>query len=325
VGRAIRISRETLSRLSGQTGYRQEIIEKVSLLLSWLDRASNIDRLVGSFALKGGTAINLFFLEIPRLSVDIDINYIGSPTREELDRDRSGFEKIIESVCLEESLSIRNKRDSEAATSYSLRYVSSLASGGNLSIDINYMMRIPLFEIETMDSRQLGSQIARRVPLVNKLEVFASKIAACFSRETSRDLYDVYLLEKQISTLDLEKLRLAFTVFGGMNRENWLEIDEKTLRVNENDLKKRLLPLLRGTLDKEKLETLASDIENSCQKVVSYLLPLNDNEREFLRILNEKGEIKPEIITDDKELSDRIKKQPMLKWKALNIRQTVQG
>ncbi|WP_258006297.1 hypothetical protein [Mesotoga sp. B105.6.4] len=55
------MSRETLSRLSGQTGYRQEIIEKVSLLLSWLDRASNIDRLTGSFALKGGTAINLFF------------------------------------------------------------------------------------------------------------------------------------------------------------------------------------------------------------------------------------------------------------------------
>ena len=321
----MRMSRETLSRLSGQTGYRQEIIEKVSLLLSWLDRASSIDRLKGSFALKGGTAINLFFLEIPRLSVDIDINYIGSPTREELDRDRNGFENIIESVCHEESLSIRNKRDSEAATSYSLRYVSSLSSGGNLSIDVNYMMRVPLFEIETMDSRQLGSQIARRVPLVNKVEVFASKIAACFSRETSRDLYDVYLLDKQINTLDLEKLRLAFTVFGGMNRKNWLEIDEKSLRVNKNDLKKRLSPLLRGTLDKEELDTLASDIERSCQKVASYLLPLKDNEREFLRILNEKGEIRPEIITDDKELVDRIKKQPMLKWKALNVRQTLQG
>jgi len=55
------------------------------------------------------------------------------------------------------------------------------------------------------------------------------------------------------------------------------------------------------------------------------LLPLKDNEREFLRILNEKGEIKPEIITNDKELVDRIKKQPMLKWKALNVRQTLQG
>ena len=110
-----------------------------------------------------------------------------------------------------------------------------------------------------------------------------------------------------------------------MNRKNWLEIDEKSLRVNKNDLKKRLSPLLRGALDKEKLDTLASDIERSCQKVVSYLLPLKDKEREFLRILNEKGEIRPEIITDDKELADRIKKLPMLKWKALNVRQTLQA
>ncbi len=134
-------------------------------------------------------------------------------------------------------------------------------------------MRVPLFEIGTMDSRQLGSQIARRVPLVNKVEVFASKIAACFSRETSRDLYDVYLLD-MCNTFDLEKLRLAFTVFGDESKE-LARNRRKSLRVNKNDLKKRLAPLLRGTLDKEELDTLASDIiERSCQKVASYLMPL---------------------------------------------------
>gem|GEM_PF-5559822 len=53
----MRLSRETLSRLSGQTGYRQEILEKVSILLSWLDRASNTEKLSESFTLKGGRAI----------------------------------------------------------------------------------------------------------------------------------------------------------------------------------------------------------------------------------------------------------------------------
>ncbi|HAA86105.1 MAG TPA: nucleotidyl transferase AbiEii/AbiGii toxin family protein, partial [Kosmotogaceae bacterium] len=105
MGRAVRLSRETLSRLSGQTGYRQEILEKVSILLSWLDRASNTENLSERFSLKGGTAINLFFLEIPRLSVDIDINYIGSPTRNDLDSARDSFEKNIESVCRQEDLS----------------------------------------------------------------------------------------------------------------------------------------------------------------------------------------------------------------------------
>ncbi len=325
MGRAVRLSRETLSRLSGQTGYRQEILEKVSILLSWLDRASNTENLSGRFSLKGGTAINLFFLEIPRLSVDIDINYIGSPTRNDLDSARDSFEKNIESVCRQEDLSIRRRRQSEAATSYSLRHESSLSPGGNLSIDINYMMRVPLFEIETMDSRQLGNQIARRVPLANKIEVFASKIVACFSRKASRDLYDIHLLEKQLDTFDLEKLRLAFTVFGGMSRENWLKISERTLRVDRDDLRKRLLPLLREVPDKEKLDNLANDIESSCRKVIVHLLPLNDTEVEFLRTLNEKGKIRPEILTDDGELVNRIRNQPMLIWKALNVKQHFQG
>jgi len=102
------LSRATLFRLLGQTGYRQEILEKASVLLMFLDRASRNDYLSSRFALKGGTAINLFFLRIPRLSVDIDINYVGEADRSELDKQRAKFETAVETVCLEEELSVRN-------------------------------------------------------------------------------------------------------------------------------------------------------------------------------------------------------------------------
>ena len=36
-----------------------------------------------SFALKGGTAINLFVRDLPRLSVDIDLTYLGNEARAE--------------------------------------------------------------------------------------------------------------------------------------------------------------------------------------------------------------------------------------------------
>ncbi|MCG2795115.1 MAG: nucleotidyl transferase AbiEii/AbiGii toxin family protein [Actinomycetia bacterium] len=36
----------------------------------------------GKLVLKGGTALNLFYLDMPRLSVDIDLNYIGAAGRE---------------------------------------------------------------------------------------------------------------------------------------------------------------------------------------------------------------------------------------------------
>jgi len=72
----MRLPRETLFRPSGQIGYRQGILQKVSILLSLLYGVSRNEDLSSRFALKGGTAINLFFLRIPRLSIDIDIDYL---------------------------------------------------------------------------------------------------------------------------------------------------------------------------------------------------------------------------------------------------------
>lgn len=46
----------------------------------------------GDLAMRGGTAINLFMLDIPRLSVDIDISYVGALAREEMLRERPFIE-----------------------------------------------------------------------------------------------------------------------------------------------------------------------------------------------------------------------------------------
>ena len=72
----MRLPRETLFRPSGQIGYRQGILQKVSILLSLLYGVSRNEDLSSRFVLKGGTAINLFFLRIPRLPIDIDIDYL---------------------------------------------------------------------------------------------------------------------------------------------------------------------------------------------------------------------------------------------------------
>ena len=42
----------------------------------------------GRFAMKGGTALNLFVLAFPRLSVDIDLNYIAALDRAKMLEDR---------------------------------------------------------------------------------------------------------------------------------------------------------------------------------------------------------------------------------------------
>jgi predicted nucleotidyltransferase component of viral defense system len=63
-------------------------LEKVTRLRQLLIEFRKHRFLRERLVLKGGTAINLFYLELARLSVDIDLNYIGQLDREEMQRER---------------------------------------------------------------------------------------------------------------------------------------------------------------------------------------------------------------------------------------------
>ena len=78
----MKIPRKKLSAEARITGFRPEVLEKVIHLLNLLEGFQSHPFLKGRLALKGGTALNLFLFDLPRLSVDIDINYIGAADRE---------------------------------------------------------------------------------------------------------------------------------------------------------------------------------------------------------------------------------------------------
>ena len=80
----MRISNERLVELADQTGFRFDMLEKAIQLLGLLEALQNHPTLKGKLALKGGTALNVFYLDIPRLSVDIDLNHFGASSREDM-------------------------------------------------------------------------------------------------------------------------------------------------------------------------------------------------------------------------------------------------
>jgi len=55
-------------------GAESAIMARREAILRQLGRRPDLE---GTFALKGGAALNLFFLDVARLSVDIDINCVG--------------------------------------------------------------------------------------------------------------------------------------------------------------------------------------------------------------------------------------------------------
>jgi hypothetical protein len=77
----VRLSLDDLQREAAAAGFRTEPLEKVLRLLETLEALRSHPFLKERIVLKGGTALNLFIFEVPRLSVDIDLNYIGSADR----------------------------------------------------------------------------------------------------------------------------------------------------------------------------------------------------------------------------------------------------
>ena len=70
----MKIFKEFLIKESNKTGFRPEILEKVWQLMNVLEGIHAHPYLQERLVLKGGTALNLFVFDLPRLSVDIDLN-----------------------------------------------------------------------------------------------------------------------------------------------------------------------------------------------------------------------------------------------------------
>jgi predicted nucleotidyltransferase component of viral defense system len=73
----MRFSTAELDRAAAQSGFQSEPLEKVLHLLELLEGLRSHPFLGHRLVLEGDTALNLFVLDLPRLSVDIDLNYCG--------------------------------------------------------------------------------------------------------------------------------------------------------------------------------------------------------------------------------------------------------
>jgi len=74
----MKISQQMLASIVESTGFQINQVEKVIQLINLLNAINSHPFLKEKLVLKGGTALNLFIFNMPRLSVDIDINYIGT-------------------------------------------------------------------------------------------------------------------------------------------------------------------------------------------------------------------------------------------------------
>ena len=204
--------------------------------------------------------------------------------------ERPGIAEALQAVFRREDYTVRlTPGDSHAGGKWSLRYPTAFGLSGRIDVDVNYMYRVPLWPVTPMASRPLGSWSAAEFPVVDLYELAAGKLAALFARRTARDLFDSSLIFS-IEGLDIERLRVAFVLYGAMNRRDWRHISTDAIDFDPLELTRHLLPalLIDGARELQAAGYGEALLEE-CRSALSALLPFTDSERRFLDTLLDAG------------------------------------
>lgn len=318
------IGEARIRRLATESGYREEIVEKVLYLEAILRQLARHPELGAAWALKGGTALNLFFLDVPRLSVDIDINYVGHGDLDAMQAARPAFEAALAACCEREDCVVRRSPTEHAGGKFRLRYTAAAGGTGSLEIDVNFLLRRPLLALERRAPRFPPDAADDTVPLLALEEIAAGKFTALLTRRAARDAFDAdRLLALAPDLLERPGFRLAFLVYAAGSRQDIRRLRLGDQAVTAGEVRSQLLPLLRveGRPFDGDAAQIARRLNEVCTPAVERLLAWTGREREFIDRLTDDGKIVADLIADDPAAQALVREQPLLQWKALNVRE----
>jgi len=162
--------------------------KQVSLLLDILPEVAKED----VFALHGGTAINLFCLNMPRLSVDIDLTYI--PASESRDTDLQNIRLALEKVKERLRKQIPNISFSDPIRAEEELKLICTTPEAMVKIEVNQINRGIIAETELTILCDKAQEIFDKfceVRTVSQKQLWGGKIIAALDRQHPRDLFDI--------------------------------------------------------------------------------------------------------------------------------------
>lgn len=309
-------SKEYLQNLSRKTAFLPEGLQKQMTLLDLLREISRHPFLRAKFTLKGGTASNLFWFPLPRLSVDIDLNYIASADRQAMLIDRPVLEKELKNLIESRGISIQfAPADEHAGAKWRLRAPSAFGGSFTLELDLNYLMRVPIGDTCLRQPYPLDEDYAFSFACVSFEELFAGKIKALLERSAARDLYDVAMLSQTSVVYDVAAVRRATILIGVTSKKDWRTVSLRGIdAIDQKTIMDELTPVLRRN-EAPSLDAMKLNTKSMLDQVFSY----NEKEKEFLDRFLDDGEYKPELLFDPSE-AHLLRNHPAVLWKLQNLR-----
>ncbi len=308
--------------LAEKLNVQKQTLERVLRLIDILEFINEDEYLKGKLALKGGTAINLTFYDYLRLSVDIDLDYVGSIDKEQMLVDRTIIEKKILNYMQQVNMQYRKDKTKKthALDSFVFNYSNMFNAIDMIKIEINYMNRIHLFDYEKR-SITLPLMNSIEVLTLNKFDLFASKMSALVYRTTIRDIYDVnnMIKNKTINKDEFASFRKCFIFYLLLSSEDKIDIkllfDECKTRMI-SFIGNRVPQYLTSTLKlNEKFDNKIA-VDNINLLLNEFLDTISDNEIAFI-----KNFPNPSLqLFGNPLIDEKIRIHPMIKWKMTLIK-----
>ncbi len=261
------------------------------------------------FALKGGTAINLFYRDLPRLSVDIDLTYLPIKEREQsLAEINEAMDRIAKSI--EKGIGGAKAQRIKGGGGGATRVLARL-EGAEVKIETSPVTRGVVHDPET---RAVSDAVAdafgyAEMQIVSFEDLFGGKLHAAVDRQHPRDLYDVKLLyEHEGLTDDLFRTFLIYIACSArpaheLLNPNLIALDQPYVREFEGMTKSAVgLDDLLTTRNQ-----LIADIQSRFDKPTrQFLLSLQDGVPDFAEI--------------DRPQAANL---PAVRWKLLNLERLI--
>jgi predicted nucleotidyltransferase component of viral defense system len=260
------------------------------------------------FALKGGTAINFFVRDFPRLSVDIDLVYLPIEDRPTTLRGIDAALRRI-STNIRRALPGAQVREQPLVGEKLIIKLSVRSGRAEITVEPNTVLRGALFPVaDSVLTPKAVEFFDRSVTMrvVSLPDLYGGKLCAALDRQHPRDLFDVRgLLQNEGLTADI---RRAFVVFLASHDRPMNEL----LTPNRKDLKQVYADQFSGmTLEPVPLKALEDTREELIARINA---DLSGPEREFLLSVK-KMEPKWNLLG----LSG-VEKLPGPQWKLYNLR-----
>jgi predicted nucleotidyltransferase component of viral defense system len=255
------------------------------------------------FALKGGTAINLFVRDLPRLSVDIDLVYLPIEDREtSLIGIRSALGRIAQKIRKAIPDGVVTDSANGGGTLVLVRQRNA-----QIKIEVTPVLRGTVHPVEVRTVRPIVEERFgfAEIQLVSFADLYAGKLVAAIDRQHPRDLFDVqHLLANEGIDKALYQTFLAYILSHNRPAHELLQPHLKDIRQAFDR------EFVGMTVDETSLDTLLSTRE---QLVAEIRSRLDENSKLFLTSFH--------MLRPDWELtgSSTIRELPAIRWKLMNL------